>query len=248
MNGSSRKIRSSGRTSGSVEITLPLELHVLEGVNCRLMIRDGVRPEIVLQPDLSMAHVVFEDLWGKLRLGLGESGEIGEFSLADYQLSLFPCDLWQFRPPLSYADALTVSSARPGSSSDGATLVAASEALSRLLAGLAVGAAYRLGLAGTLALAFGDALAYLLTGVSPGLGNDFERGMAHLAFGEDRPAGPVGSSLDDRVWRWARPGLQRVYEGFSAWQRNPEENQRARDKWYRGLRIEVGMRITANEG
>jgi len=242
MNGRSRKIRSSGRTSGSVEITLPTELHILEGVNCRLMVRDGVRPEIVLQPDLSMAHVVFEDLWGKLRLGLGESGEIGEFSLADYKLSLLPCNLWQFRPPLCFVDALAVSPGRPGSSSDGA------EAFSRLLAGLAVGAAYRLGLVGTLALAFGDALAYLLTSISPGLGTDFERGMAHLAFGENRPAGPLEPFSDDRVWRRARPGLQRVYEEFSAWQRNPEAYQLARDKWYRGLRIEVGMSIAASEG
>jgi hypothetical protein len=242
MNCRSRKIRSSGRTSGSVEITLPPELHSLEGVSCRLMIRDGVRPEIVLQPDLSMAHAVFEDLWGKLRLGLRESGEIGEFSLADYKLSLFPCNLWQFRPPLSYVDALAVSSERPGPSSD------ASEALSRLLAGLAVGAAYRLELAGSLALAFGDALAYLITDVSPGLGTDFERGMAHLAFWESCPARPLGSSSDDRVWHWARPGLQRVYEEFVAWQRNPEEYQCARDKWYRGLRIEVGMSIAASEG
>ena len=242
MNCRSRKIRSSGRNSGSVEITLPTELHILEGVNCRLMIRDGVRPEIVLQPDLSMAHAVFENLWDKLRLGLGESGEIGEFSLADFKLSLFPCNLWQPHPPLFYADALSVLSERPGSSSD------ASEAFSRLLAGLAMGMAYRLGLAGTLVLAFGDALAYLITGVSPGLGTDFERGMAHLAFWENRPARPLGSYSDDRVWIWARPGLQRVYEQFVTLQRNPEEYQRARDKWYRGLRIEVGMSIAAIEG
>jgi hypothetical protein len=242
MNRRSRKIRSSGRTSGSVEITLPTELHVLEGVNCRLMVRDGVRPEIILQPDLSRAHAVFEDLWSKLRLGLGESGEIGEFSLADYKLSLFPCNVWQLRPPLSYADALAASSECPGSPSD------AAEALSRLLAGLAVGAAYRLGLAATLALAFGDAVAYLLTGVSPGLGTDFERGMAHLAFGENHPDAPLCLSSDEGVWRWARPGLQRVYEEFSAWQQNPNEYESARDKWYRGLQIEVGMSIAASEG
>lgn len=238
MNSGNRKIRSSGRTSGSVEITLPTELHILESVDCRLTIRDGVRPEIVLQPDLSRAHAVFENLWDKLRLGLGESGEIGEFSLADFKLSLFPCNLWQPHPPLFYADALSVLSERTDSTRD------ASEALSRLLAGLAMGMAYRLGLAGALVLAFGDALAYLITGVSPGLGTDFERGMAHLAFWENRPARPLGSYSDDRIWNWARPGLQRVLEEFVALQQNPQEYQHARDKWYRGLRIEVGMSMS----
>lgn len=239
MNSGYRRVRSSGRTSGSVEITLPTELHILEGVDCRLTIRDGVRPEIVLQPDLSRAHAVFESLWDKLRQSLEESGDIGEFSLADFKLSLFPSNLWQPHPPLFYVDALTVLSELPDSTRD------TSEALSRLLAGLAMGMANHLGLAGALVMAFGDAVAYLITGVSPGLGTDFERGMAHLAFWENRPARPLGSYSDDHVWTWAKPGLQRVFEEFVALQQNPQEYQHARDKWYRGLRIEVGMSIAA---
>ena len=92
-----RRIRSAGRTSGSIEITLPAELQVLEGVECRLMVRDGPRPEIVLQPDLSAAQTLFDALWQKLGLGLGEISELGDFSPGDFTLALFPPRHWQER-------------------------------------------------------------------------------------------------------------------------------------------------------
>ena len=47
-----RRVRSAGRTSGSVEVTLPVQLSVLQGVACRLVVRDGARPELVLEPEL----------------------------------------------------------------------------------------------------------------------------------------------------------------------------------------------------
>lgn len=103
-----RRIRSAGRTSGSIEITLPTDLQFLEGVECRLMVRDGSCPEIVLQPDLSAAQSLFHTLWQKLRLGLGEIDELGDFSPADFTLALFPPHHWQERPPLACADALAV--------------------------------------------------------------------------------------------------------------------------------------------
>jgi len=90
-----RRIRSAGRTSGSIEITLPVQLQVLEGAECRLMVRDGSRPEIVLQPDLSAAQSLFYELWQKLGLGLREVDEIGDFSPADFTLALFPPRHWQ---------------------------------------------------------------------------------------------------------------------------------------------------------
>ncbi|MBI1879961.1 MAG: hypothetical protein HYR94_17375, partial [Chloroflexi bacterium] len=94
-----RKIRSAGRTSGSIELTLPPQLQGLEGVECRLVVRDGPRPEIVLQPDLSAAQALLQELWQKLRLGLIEIREIGEFSSADFTLALFLPRHWQERPP-----------------------------------------------------------------------------------------------------------------------------------------------------
>jgi hypothetical protein len=237
-----RRIRSAGRTSGSIEITLPAQLQVLEGVKCRLMVRDGPRPEIVLQPDLSAAQSLFDALWQKLGLGLGEIDDIGEFSPADFTLALFPPRHWQERPPLAYADALAILRQRSGQEDR------EPEALPRLLAFLAVAASYRLGLNGTLALAFGDAVAYLVAGTPAGLGTDFERGMAHRTFwGDGRAQQPLGSPFDDQVWQQARTGLRRVYDQFRTWQEDPEVYAAAREKWYRALTVEMGVRASSIE-
>jgi hypothetical protein len=116
------------------------------------------------------------------------------------------------------------------------------------LAFLAVAASYRLGLEGTLALAFGDAVAYLIAGTPAGLGTDFERGMAHRIFwGEGRAHQSLGSPFDDQTWQQARPGFRRVYDQFRAWQENPEAYASAREKWYRALTLEMGVRASSIE-
>jgi hypothetical protein len=257
-----RRIRSAGRTSGSIEITLPAQLQVLEGVKCRLMVRDGPRPEIVLQPNLSAAQSLFDALWQKLRLGLGKIDEIGDFSPADFTLALFPPRHWQERPPLAYADALAVLRQRSLSPTPSTPLSQSwergrgrgakggegEEAMTRLLAFLTVAAGYRLGLEGTLALAFGDAVAYLITGTPAGLGTDFERGMAHRTFwGKGHAQQPPGSPFDDQVWQQAQTGFQRVYDQFRTWQEYPEAYASAREKWYRALTVEMKVRVSSVE-
>jgi len=257
-----RRIRSAGRTSGSIEITLPAQLQVLEGVECRLMVRDGPRPEIVLQPDLSAAQSLLHALWQKLRLGLREIGEIGDFSLADFTVGLFPPRHWRERPPLAYADVLAVLCAVTPTPSAPLPLSQSWErgrgmpkaggggegALARLLAFLAVAAGHQLGLKGTLALAFGDALAYLVTGSPAGLGTEFERGMAHRIFwGEGPVQQPLGSPLDDEMWQQARQGLRCLYEQLHRWQEDPEAYADAREKWYRALTVEMGVQVSSVE-
>ena len=237
-----RRVRSAGRTSGSIEITLPAQLQVLEGVECRMMVRDGHRPEIVLQPDISAGRAFFEALWQKLGLGLGEIDELGDFSPADFTLALFPPRHWQERPPLAYADALAI--LRAGGGQDGG----APEAVIRLLAFLAVAAAHRLGLDGPLALAFGDAVAYLITGIPAGLGTDFERGMAHRIFWSNgRSPQSLGSPFSDQVWQRAQSGFRRLYEQFRTWQENPEVYTAARKKWYRALMVEMRVQTSPVE-
>jgi len=232
-----RKIRSAGRTSGSIEITLPAQLRVLQGVECRLVVRDGTQPEIVLQTDLSAAHTLIRELWQKLRLGLGEIDELGDFSPADFSLALFAPQHWQERPPLAYADALAVLHQRAGRDNRSRT----PEAIVRLLAFLSVAAAYRLDLRNPLALAFGDTVAYLITGAPAGLGADFERGMAHRVFWENgRVPQPLGSPFDDQVWQQAKPGFRRVYDQFHTWQNDAESYAAAREQWYRALMVEIG--------
>lgn len=235
-----RRIRSAGRSSGSIEITLPAELQVLEGVECRLTVRDGARPEIVLQPELSEAQVVFQKLWHMLRLGLGEIDDIGEFSSFEFTLTLFTPGHWHGRPPLACADALSIlkntgrSALQPQNTPE----------VTRLLAFLSIVAAERLGLTGPLALAFSDAVAYLVTGIPAGLGTEFERGMARQSFWGDEAPWPLGSAFGASVWEKARPGLRRVHDRFQTWQDSPESYSAARDKWYRARTMELGIQAS----
>ena len=229
-----RGIRSAGRNSGSIEITLPAQLHVLEGIECRLSVRDGGQPEIVLQPNFAEALRFIKELWQKVRLGLGDIGDAGEFAATDYTLVLFPPDHWHERPPLVYADALNALHYRR----NGADSI--NESLVPLLAGQAIVAVRRLGLEGMLSMAFGDALAYVVTGCAAGLGADFERGMAHQVidrYGVVKPS--PESPLSDQTWLAWRPVLHRVFEQFMQWQMDPVGYAAARENWYRVLTAEV---------
>ena len=234
-----RRIRSAGRTSGSIEITLPSELQVLLGVDCHLTIRNGARPEIVLQPDLSVVQTIFQTLWDCVHLGLMEMDEIGEFNLSDFTLTLLPPSHWQDRPPLAYADGflaahLQQNNAPPNGSHLGA--------LTRVLASLTAVAAQRLGLDATLALAFGDAVPYCLFGTTAGLSAEFELGMAHRAFwkGEDQNLS-AKPPFDPRTWRQLQPGLSRIYQQFHIWQVQPGSYTTARENWHRALSMEIGI-------
>jgi hypothetical protein len=238
-----RPIRSAGRTSGSIEITLPAQLQFLEGIDCRLVVRDSGQPEIVLQPDLSVPHRLIKDLWQKLRLGLGSVGDVGEFAMSDYTLVLFQPDHWQERPPLIYSDALKVLTNR---SAHGKSQ---SESLASLVASLAIVAAQRLGLGGALALAFGEALTYLVTGNTAGLGADFERGMAYQML-EQMPSvkGLMGSPLDDSIWAALRPVVRQVYEQFQEWQADPASYAAARENWFRAFDADVSLNTSSVAG
>lgn len=249
-----RKVRSAGRNSGSVEVTLPVLLSVLEGVECRLVLRDSPRPELVLEPELGDVHVFFRDMWSKVGLGLAEVDDVGDFSVGDFTLTLFYPPRAPERPPLTYADGLvamrsrTVLQAEAPCAGALCDLDPGSEAVSRVLAALGAAAGYRLGLARALAQAFGDGLGYLMTGSAASPGAGFERGSAHQAFleGWAAEAGRVGaasplSPYEDRAWRLAQPGLARVFQQHKKWQANPGLYEAARDRWYMALTLEMGV-------
>ncbi len=236
-----RTIRSAGRTSGSIEITLPTQLQVLEGLDCRMQLRDGGQPEIILQPDLTAAHRLIRDLWGKVRLGLGEIGDIGDFSPSDFTLMLFQPEHWQERPPLVYADALRVLSHREG----------ATENLTSLIAALSIASAHRLDLVGALGLGFADALTYLATGSTSGLGADFERGMAHQVMQPEQDprrsaqaAYMPGSPFEDQTWISLRPAARRLFEQFRKWHLDPATYTAARENWYRAFTAEINLNMS----
>lgn len=243
-----RRIRSAGRTTGSVEITLPVELQVLEGIECEVWVRDGVRPEIVLRPNVGVAQALFASLWQQLRLGLQRVGEIGDFNLSDFNVALLPPRHWYDKPPLSYQDALTLLSRLK--EDRGSPRVNNSDAMLRLVTFLAVNAGYRLGLEGRFAMAFGDAVGYLVSGVGSRQDTDFERQVALSAFGggEKVVAGEIGSLSFDGRWEEAEEGLERVFAQFREWQEDPERYEEARKRWWKAVtRVEIGVSVSTLE-
>ena len=227
------KIRSAGRTSGSIEITLPPVLQPLTGLGCRVVVRDGLQPEIVLQPDFADAWSALEVLWEKLSLALGSNESVGDLAPSTFMLSLLPPRHSQRGLPLAYSD-LVILNRRSENQADGEL-----ESLARVLSVLAAAIARDLGLEQSFALGFGDAVAYVLTQVSVGFGTDFERSMATSLSRQAhfRPRLPV-SPFDDEFWLECEPALRRIYERFRSWQGKPAGYKTAQQQWYRALQCE----------
>jgi len=240
-----RRVRSAGRTTGSVEITLPAEMQILEGIECRLILRDGARPEIILQPDVSIAEKVFTELWERLRVAFQKIGDIGEFSLADFNVGFLPPRYWHDKPPLSYRDALTIYRARQ----EGQERFPEGSGVTHAITFLAVDAGYRLGLKGRFALALGVVVGYLVSGMSAGHGTDFERDAALSLFegGKETRAEPIGSLFNKERWEDAQDGFKRIYDRFMEWQENPEEYEAARERWWEALTLETGTSVSSVE-
>lgn len=191
----SRRVRSAGRASGSIEITLPPELTPLEGIVCTITIRDGARPEIVLKPELSPSGLLFTRVWTRLRTLLTAAGEIGEFPAAEVDVSLLPptstapANSGGGRPTLVYAYALMVGQAFvarwPVNTAEFAIRLPShgivdtvQKALLGMVHPLAMVAGSRLGLAGGMAGLFGYVIALLsLPPDHPAIGADVLDGL-----------------------------------------------------------------------
>jgi hypothetical protein len=230
---STSRIRSAGRTSGSIEITLPPALQAFTGLGCRVTVRDGLRPEIVLQPDLSDVWSLLEALWGKLSLAVSSTESIGEFAPGAFMLTLLPPRHSQRGLPLAYSDLVTLGKSGAKPTKDDL------EALARVLSVLAAAIARELGLEQKFALGFGDAVAFVVTEVSVGFGTDFERSMAASLSrrAHFRPRLPF-SPFDDEFWLECEPALRRIHEQFRLWQSKPERYEAAQQQWYRALQCE----------
>lgn len=227
------RIRSAGRTSGSIEITLPAALQAFTGLGCRVVARDGWQPEIVLQPDLAKARSLIEALWRKLSLALGAPDLVDDFTPGAFALTLLPPRHWQRGLPLAYADIVSLSRSSEERTEDDL------KALARLLSVLAAAIGEGLGLQKPFALAFGDAVAFVVTQVSAGFGTDFERSMAAVFSREAQFVRPRAiSPWDEDFWLESEPALRRIHRQFLFWQENPAQYDQARQQWYRALQCE----------
>jgi hypothetical protein len=237
-----RNIRSAGRSSGSIEVTLPVELAVLEGIACRLSLRDGLAPEIVLQPDLQVVMPVFEKLWDLLRLGLEEIGEIGDFGEADYGFGLFRASKLGTTPSLVYTDALSIHRSL-GTTVDATPQVL--EAFARIIESMAAVAGSRLGLSNERAALFGNEVAYLVSGEMIGARDAFARSLAAQSSSTPRDAGWCRRApLSTDNWRRAQNALMHAYDQFRSWDNDPAVFTKERELWYRARHFEAQFRAT----
>ncbi len=235
-----RNIRSAGRSSGSVEVTLPVELAVLEGIACRLYLHDGLAPEIVLQPDLQATMSIFEKLWDLLRLGLEEIDEIGDFAEADYGFGLFGATKLGAAPSLAYRDALLIQR-NLGAEPTPHVL----DAFARIIESMAAVAGSRLGLSNEFVASFGNQVAYLVSGEMIGARDAFARSLASQSASAPQDAGWCRNApFNADNWRQAQNALLHVFDQFKAWDADPAVFTKERELWYRARRFEAHQHIT----
>lgn len=236
-----RNIRSSGRGSGSVEITLPVDLAVLEGVPCGVELRDGLMPEVVLRLEIGVLVDIFEVAWQRLALGFEAVDDIGEFSESDYVLGLFADRGLPGKPCLAYADALA---ARQEMACDGKASARALEPFARIFEAMAAVAGARLDLAPALAGLLGNQIAFAATGAPVPNLDAFARSALMEVSGE------IGWCRDELLsedrWRAAQADLECLYTRIAEWNEDDTRFETARDRWYRARRVENHSRATAS--
>lgn len=239
-----RKIRSSGRGSGSVEITLPVDLAVLEGVPCGIELRDGLMPEVVLRLEFGPLTALFEAAWQRLALGFEGVDDIGVFSESDYVLGLFAERGLPGKPCLAYADALVAGQAMERDGTDGEASMRTLEAFARILEAMAAVAGARLDLTPGLAGLLGNQIAFAATGAPVPNLDAFARSALLEVSGETGWC--RGDPLSEDRWRAAQADLKRLYLRIAEWNQDDTRLETARDHWYRARRVENRSRATAS--
>lgn len=229
-----RSIRSAGQGSGSVEVTLPPAFRGLAGVPCRVALRDGLRPELVLQPDLAAARTAFGRLWTLVTQAMDIEG--GALPLAECAITLWPAaEAPGAMPRLAWADGLVLAGTPPH----------AGLALARSTAALAQLAALRRGIAAGLAPDFGAACGHALGGavVHPALQSACDIGAAHLAAAGFAPDPALVLAAEDAggdaFRRAALPRLQLLAEQHLDWTDDPARHAAVMVAWRRGVALEL---------
>ena len=253
-----RQIRTAGKGSGSIELTLPAGLRDLVGVPCRIILRDGSRPDIVLQPDLRRAHQAFTKIWRSMAAALLPAYDDASASSLSLPATL-PLDAFSFGlqqradtgelPYLCWRDGLALSGAAPHDPA----------AVSRTVAALGHAVAGRLHIDPALAAGFGAACGYLVSGVAATpegqeacdlTADALRRGYHRVrADGPDtagaaKPWASAGDACTAGVlaatfWRRAAPLLAATAELFVAWTDDPSSHATLRAAWWRGRSIEM---------
>lgn len=241
-----RQIRTSGKGSGSIEVTLPAGLRDLVGLPCRIILRDGSRPDIVLQPDLRRAHQSFKAIWQAMAAAvLPEDHDTSSSPLAlplgEFAFGLRPREAGGDMPYLCWCDGLALSAPAPHDPA----------AVSRTLAAFGQALGPRLRIDASLAAGFGAACGYIVSGVAATADGQEACDIAAGALRRGRsgfgqvPAGAAAADAcaagitADVFWRHAEPLLAATAELFVGWTGDPPGHSSLRAAWWRGRSIEM---------
>jgi len=228
-----RPIRTAGRGSGSVEVTLPAGLRPLVGLPCRILLHDGAQPDIVVRPDLSGARTAFARLW---RLACQ--------ALLTCPAPAWPCDHFSFAlQPFWHGAALPGLVWQDGLALAAGAATAASTA--RCAAACAHIAADEHDIAAALAPDFAAACGFLLAGER--LFPQWHEGcdLAASALCAD-PAWRPGDAWrrhpdwrEEALWQALRPGLAAITSVFARWSRPGSDHPALQAAWRRGRSVEL---------
>lgn len=229
-----RQIRTAGKGSGSIELTLPADLRALVGLPCRIMLRDGSRPDIVLQPDLRGALSSFSALWTAMAgVILREDADPPSLPLPAFSFGLQPRAGGGDLPFLCWRDGLTLAAPPPYDPA----------AISRTIAAFGQVLAADLKIAAALAAGFGAACGYLLAGVAANVDGqeacDLAAAALHRTIEAPTQRASVDGFLGDDFWRQAAPLLWATTDLFAAWTADPTAHAALRAAWRRGRTIEM---------
>lgn len=233
-----RQIRTSGKGSGSIELTLPSDLRDLVGLPCRILLRDGSRPDIVLQPDFRGVLGTFQALWQSVLSVLVEGARHWPMPLAVFAFGLQPRFGQSHVPFLCWRDGLAIAGPAPHDPA----------CVSRTLAAMCQAMAGELGIGEVLATDFGASCGYLATGVHPSA--DAQRTCDLVAASLDATqlpgfaAGHLGASegggaLGEAFLSGAGPQLRAARDLFLGWADDPASLSLLRSAWKRGFSIDM---------
>ncbi len=244
-----RQIRTAGKGSGSVELTLPGALRGLVGLPCRILLHDGEQPDIVLQPALSAARAAFAAVFQGCALALlDEPGP--PFDAAAFRFGLLAPPLLvpggagpvAAAPALSWQDGLALAAAgEPGAPP------AAAAAAGRVVAACAEALAAELGIMPALAPRFGAVCGFLAAGrvVVAAWQEACDIAAARLA---DQPAWQPGlaAGLDPcgtAFWSQLSPGLLAAADLFAALSQDDAAYPDLQAAWRRGHALETSREM-----
>jgi hypothetical protein len=238
-----RQIRSAGKGSGSIELTLPSELRDLVGLQCRVVLRDGGRPDIVLQPDFGCGQKAFSAFWQKMAAALlPDDIDAPPMPMGAFGFGLQPRAPGGVLPFLSWCDGLALAAPPPH---DRGVVARTVSAFAQAIAGW-------LDIDPSMAAGFGSACGHLVCGVpaAPDVQEACDLVAAALqdrAVADETALAPGGASeacaagvLSPAFWRHATPLLVATADLFRGWTRDPAGHATLRAAWRRGRAIEMG--------